>query len=94
MLGKNLFSEGSFQIGAYVSWRQLYDSCVCETDPERLKTLASETESAIVLRIRDLAHESELSDEVQALSRAAKVLLEIRIKKLGWPDPFKMDVPT
>jgi hypothetical protein len=91
MLGKNLFSEASFQIGAYVSWRELYDSCVHETNAERLETLASETESAIVLRFRDLSHESEQSDEVQALRQAAKVLLEIRIKKLGWPDPFKID---
>ena len=94
MLGKNLFSEGSFQIGAYVSWRELYDSCVHETNPERLEILASETESAIVLRFRDLSHESEQSAEVQALKQAAQALLEIRIKKLGWPDPFKMDVPT
>ena len=91
MIGKNFSSADSLKIGRYVSWRELYDSCVCETNPERLEALASDTEFAIVLRSRDLSGESELSDEVQALRQAARVLLEIRIKKLGWPDPFKID---
>jgi len=81
--------EGSPEIGGYVSWRKLYDSCVCETNLAKLGKLVFETEDAIYLRSRELSKESHIGDEVRELSRAAKVLLEIRITKLGWPDPFK-----
>lgn len=72
-----------------MSWRKLYDSCVCETNLAKLGKLVFETEDAIYLRSRELSKESHIGDEVRELSRAAKVLLEIRIRKLGWPDPFK-----
>jgi len=71
-------------------WRELFEQTAVEQDPERLAILTSETEFAIVQRFRDLYGESELSDEMQKLRRAAMALLEIRIKKLGWPDPFKV----
>jgi hypothetical protein len=50
-----------------------------------------ETEDAIYLRSRELSNESHIADEVQALRRAANGLLEIKIKKLGWPDPAKVN---
>jgi hypothetical protein len=69
-----------------VSWRKLYDSCVCETNLAKLGKLVFETEDAIYLRSRELSKESHIGDEVQALSRAAKVLMKIRTRKLGWHD--------
>jgi hypothetical protein len=70
-----------------VLWRELYDACVLETNLEKLEKLAFETEGAIFLRSRVLSHDSYRSGEVQALKQAAKVLLEIKTEKLGWPDP-------
>jgi len=74
-----------------VPWRKLYDSCVCETNLAKLGKLAFEAEDAIFLRSRELSQESHIADEVRELSRAARVLLKIRIKKLGWPNPFNLN---
>ena len=70
-------------------WQKLYESCVFETDLEKLDKLVCETEDAIYLRFRELSNEPHIADEVQALRRAAMGLLEIKINKLGWPDPTK-----
>jgi hypothetical protein len=69
-----------------VPWQKLYESCVSETNPESLEKLVFETERAIFPRNCELSTESNTSDEVQALEQATKGLLEIKIKKLGWPD--------
>ena len=74
-----------------MKWQQLYESCVFERNLERLNKLVFETEDAIYLRSRELSNESHIADEVQALRRAANGLLEIKIKKLGWPDPAKVN---
>ena len=74
-----------------MKWQQLYESCVFERNLERLNKLVFETEDAIYLRSRELSNESYIADEVQALRRAANGLLEIKIKKLGWPDPAKFN---
>jgi hypothetical protein len=74
-----------------VQWRELYESCVFETNLERLARLVVKTEDAIYLRSRELSKESNISDEVRALSQAAKRLVEIKIRKLGWSDPAKIN---
>jgi hypothetical protein len=63
-----------------VQWQQLYESCVFETDFEKLDKLVFETEDAIFLRSRELSGESYISDEVQALRQAAKGLLKSRLR--------------
>jgi hypothetical protein len=77
-----------------MQWQKLYESCVFETNLERLDKLVFETEDAIYLRSRELSNESHIADEVQALRRAANGLLDIKIKKLGWPDPAKAIRPN
>jgi len=72
-----------------VQWQKLYESCVVEADLKRLDKLVFETEDAIYLRSCELSEESHIANEVQALRQAARGLLEIKIKKLGWPDPTK-----
>jgi hypothetical protein len=72
--------------GGYVQWQKLYESCVFETNLERLGKLVFKAEDAIYLRSRELSNESHIADEVQALRRAAKGLVEIKIEKLGWSD--------
>jgi hypothetical protein len=74
-----------------VQWQKLYESCVFETNLGRLNKLVFKAEDAIYLRSRELSKESHIANEVQALSRAANGLLEIKIKKLGWPDPAKFN---
>ena len=74
-----------------MQWQELYESCALERNPERLNKLVFEAEDAIYLRSRELSKESHIADEVQALSRAATGLQEIKIKKLGWADPAKFN---
>ena len=71
-----------------MQWQKLYESCVFETDLERLDKLVFETEDATYLS-RELSKESHIANEVQALRHAARGLLAVKIKKLGWPDPTK-----
>lgn len=70
-----------------MSWQKLYKSCVCETNPTKLQKLVFKLEEAIVLRYHDLAREPKGCDELQAIRRAAERLVQLKIEKLGWPDP-------
>jgi hypothetical protein len=70
-----------------VRWQELYAACVSETETDGLEKLAYDTEGTMYLRLRELACEPRPSNEVQELKLAATGLLEIRIRKLGWPDP-------
>jgi len=74
-----------------VQWQRLYESFAFERNLDRLNNLVFQAEGAIYLRSRELSNESNISAEVQALRRAAKGLLEIKIQKLGWPDPAKVN---
>lgn len=77
-----------------MQWRELYESCVFETNLVRLEKLVFKTEDAIYLRSRELSKESNISDEVQALIQATKGLLEIKTKKLGWLDRVKVNAKS
>ena len=74
-----------------MQWQKLYESCASETNLGSLDKLVFELEDAIYLRSRELSNESHIADEVQALRRAANGLLEIKINKLGWSDPAKVN---
>jgi len=69
-----------------VPWRTLYESCISETNPDRLKKLVFQLEEAIVLRYHDLANQPNAFEELQAIKRAAQRLLRLKIEKLGWSD--------
>jgi hypothetical protein len=69
-----------------VPWRTLYQSCISETNPDRLQKLVFQLEEAIVLRYHDLADQPNAFDELQAIKRAAQRLLRLKIEKLGWLD--------
>ena len=73
-----------------MQWQRLYESCDLARNLERLNQLVFQAEDAIYLRSRELSNESNISAEVQPLRRAAKGLLEIKIQKLGWPDPARV----
>ena len=72
-------------------WLDLYKSCVCETNPDKLEKLIYQTEDAMFLRSQELFTEHRVSEEVRALKQAAQKLLKLKTEKLGWPDPYKVD---
>lgn len=70
-----------------MAWRTLYESCISETNPDKLKKLVFQLEEAIVLHYHYLANQPNAFDELQALRRAAQGLLRLKTEKLGWLDP-------
>ena len=58
-----------------------------ETNSDRLTELVQQTEEAMFLRSQELGREPQRSDEEEELRQAARQLLELKVKKLGWPDP-------
>ena len=71
--------------------QRLYAACVSETETDRLEKLVLDTEGAMFLRLQELAYELRSKDELRDLNRAATALLEVKVEKLGWPDPFRMN---
>jgi len=69
--------------------RNLGESGVCESNPDKLEKLVVRPEGATVLRYHDLATEPNGSDEIQAITRAAERLRQSNIKRLGRPDSAK-----
>ena len=72
-----------------MQWQELYAACVSETDRGRLEKLVFDTEDALFLRFQELVYAPH-SNEVRELKEAAAGLSELKIKKLGWPDPMKV----
>ena len=70
-----------------MSWRDLYESCVCETNPDKLEKLIYDFEDAIFLRYKALSDSPDRSAELQAIHQAVERVLELKTKKLGWPTP-------
>jgi hypothetical protein len=72
-----------------VLWQKLLESCVSETNPDKLEKLVFDAEDAIYLRMRELTAQPYRSDESLALKQAAQQLLQLKIEKMGWRDPAK-----
>ena len=70
-------------------WRDLYAATVLETNRKRLEGMVCELEVAICGRLRDLDKFPEPGGERQELANASAVLLTLKAKRLGWPDPAK-----
>jgi hypothetical protein len=60
--------------------RKLYESGVCESNPDKLEKLVVRPEGATVLLYHDFATEPNRSDEFQAITRAAERLRQLNIK--------------
>lgn len=69
-------------------WKSLLQLAVDEKDKARLARLADQLESAIFLRCQELQCGDEEEAERQAIKEATRMLLQIRVDKLGFPlDP-------
>jgi len=70
-----------------LDWRDFYKTAVLETNPKLIERWIGEAEAAIFLRQQELAPLSDGAVERQEMAEAAKVLLRLKIEKLGWPNP-------
>ena len=68
------------------NWSDLYKASVLETNPARLGQLIRETESAIFLRLQQLAQGSNGAGERHQIQEASAALVNLKIERLNWPD--------
>jgi xanthine dehydrogenase molybdopterin-binding subunit B len=73
------------------NWKAAYQNTLEETDRDKLTQYVLETEGAIFDRIQELESSSDHHKEREEMEAAAKHLLEIKTRKLGWPNPWPSD---
>jgi hypothetical protein len=73
------------RLSKLVSWEELYQAALVETNREKLTGLVGELETAIVGRWHELSDSEENDKEWAAIVLAAQQLLNIKTDKLGWP---------
>jgi hypothetical protein len=66
-------------------WALLYNDCLTETDPSKLRPLVVALEEAISSRLGELNGKAGGQHETLALQTAADNLLKIKTTKLGFP---------
>ena len=71
-------------------WQELYEAASIETNHDKLIDLLYRVEDALAQRQQELANSSDHTDERAAMAQAARNLLTIKSKKLGWPE-IKLD---
>jgi len=69
----------------YPSWQVPYQAALLETNVEKLKIKAGETETAIFLRVQALNGSSDHHAERQAIQDALAALRLLQTEKLGYP---------
>jgi hypothetical protein len=71
------------------SWKTVYEKTVWESDTEEVLTSIHATEAALFERWLGISAAEGHDEERGAMKAAADDLLEIKIRRLGWPDPCK-----
>ena len=69
------------------TWKTAYEKTRWELDVEKLLTLVHAAEAALFLRSQEIDDLPAYRYERAAMETAAKDLLAIKIRRLGWPDP-------
>jgi hypothetical protein len=67
------------------SWERCLQKAMRESDPAQLLKLVYAAEEALLLRWKELSHDSNHGGERKAMKAAANELLAIKIHRLGWP---------
>jgi hypothetical protein len=69
------------------SWREYLEKARQESGPIKLLALIHATEKALLYRALEMGGNGIYDEERGAMGSACDVLAELRISKLGWPDP-------
>jgi hypothetical protein len=67
------------------TWQASYLATLNESNKEKLTELVHAAETAILLRVQELAGSDNHHDERLELKAACEGLLFIQVNKLGWP---------
>jgi hypothetical protein len=68
-----------------ISWRQLHQLALDETDPTKLLEHVHAVEGAVLSRWMELSHSANHHEERREMELATQDLLRIKIEKLRWP---------
>jgi hypothetical protein len=69
----------------YPSWQKPLQDAIDEPDLKKLPEKLSAAESAIFLRMQELAASSDGDSESEAIRLACRELLKIQTQRLKWP---------
>jgi hypothetical protein len=70
-----------------VSWKEIFEQALNETDREKLRRLVREAEVAILLRREELGGSSTNGEELSTMAVATEALRSIRANELGESKP-------
>jgi hypothetical protein len=68
-------------------WKVAAAKATSESDTERFRHLVRAAETAIFFRLQELSSPLEHAEECDEINSALTELLELKIRKLGWPNP-------
>jgi hypothetical protein len=71
--------------GHMTTWQECYAAAVLETDPHKFKEKLEAAEAAIFVRIQELAHDSNHSDERSRIAEAIKGIRRLQVERLHFP---------
>jgi hypothetical protein len=70
-----------------LSWREYLEKALQESNPIKLLALIHATEKALLYRGLEMGGNGIYDEERAAMGSACDALAELRISKLGWPNP-------
>jgi hypothetical protein len=68
-----------------MSWKELYQQALQESDTKKLTELVQAAEHAMVIRAQELLNSADHHEERSEMAVATAALLTIKVHKLGWP---------
>ncbi|MFZ3331892.1 MAG: hypothetical protein WA197_14755 [Candidatus Acidiferrales bacterium] len=68
------------------SWKAATQKATGELDIEKLRHHVRAAETAIFFRLQELPVSVDQTEELEEISTALAELLELKIRKLGWPN--------
>ena len=69
-----------------VPWKVATQKAAGELDVEKLRHHVRAAETAIFFRLQELPVSVDQTEELEEMSAALAELLELKIRKLGWPN--------
>jgi hypothetical protein len=68
-----------------MSWKELYQQALQESDTKKLTELVQAAEHAMVIRAQELLNSTDHHEERSEMAVATAALLTIKVHKLGLP---------
>jgi hypothetical protein len=70
------------------TWQKTLQEALAENDPAKLRLKLEATETAIFLRVQELAQSPDGHEESEAIRRACREIAKMQTERLKWPSAF------